>query len=172
MNYQEWILNNVPSLQAPLFFGALAFFFAIQLMVPRRLPNFSQARRRLNNVYITALAVVCLGFVPVSFFVTANWAHQNNLGLLNNLNISIWIVVLITFLGRALISYVTHMLHHKIPWLWRMHRVHHNDTELDITTTFRVHPLELFISPLIGLPIVVLLGLSPWVLVVYEVFDE
>ena len=50
---------------------------------------------------------------------------------------------------------------HRLPWLWRVHRVHHLDTHLDVSTTVRFHPLEFVIQLAIALPVVVLLGLSP-----------
>ncbi len=171
MNYQEWILSNVPELQAPLFFGALAFFFVIQLLFPKQNPKPDQKHRRFTNVCMTAVNILALGVVPVSFFVTAIWAEQNKVGLLNIFDFPVWFIVIITLLGRALISFITHFLHHKIPLLWRMHRVHHNDTEMDVFTTFRGHPFEIVLSPFFGLPIVVLFGLSPWVLVAYEILD-
>jgi len=53
----------------------------------------------------------------------------------------------------------------------RVHRVHHLDTELDISTTVRFHPAEFIVNLAVGIPIVVAFGLSPWVLLLYEIFD-
>ena len=52
-----------------------------------------------------------------------------------------------------------------------MHRVHHLDKEIDVSTTVRFHPLEFVISTLIGLPAILLFGLSPWMLIMYELLD-
>jgi sterol desaturase/sphingolipid hydroxylase (fatty acid hydroxylase superfamily) len=52
-----------------------------------------------------------------------------------------------------------------------VHRVHHLDTELDVSTTVRFHPLEFVIGLLPGVPIVVAFGLTPWALAVYELVD-
>ena len=82
-----------------------------------------------------------------------------------------FIIVIATLLLRGFISFATHFLNHKVPLLWRFHRVHHLDTELDVSSTVRFHPLEMPISLLIGLPMIVLLGLSPWVLIFYELLD-
>ena len=46
-----------------------------------------------------------------------------------------------TLLVRGGISTGTHWLNHKLPWLWRIHRVHHLDSELDVTSTLRGHGL-------------------------------
>jgi sterol desaturase/sphingolipid hydroxylase (fatty acid hydroxylase superfamily) len=60
---------------------------------------------------------------------------------------------------------------HKVPLLWRVHRVHHTDVELDVSTTVRFHPLEFPIGLVIGLPLVAALGLRGWVLLAYEILD-
>jgi sterol desaturase/sphingolipid hydroxylase (fatty acid hydroxylase superfamily) len=81
------------------------------------------------------------------------------------------VVVATTLLIRGFVSFGTHWLNHKVPFLWRFHRVHHLDTELDVSSTVRFHPLEMPISLLLGLPVVVGFGLSPWVLIFYELLD-
>jgi sterol desaturase/sphingolipid hydroxylase (fatty acid hydroxylase superfamily) len=60
---------------------------------------------------------------------------------------------------------------HMVPTFWRLHRVHHLDTELDVTTTVRFHPLEFVVQTLAAVPIVIAFGLTPWVLVLYEILD-
>lgn len=60
---------------------------------------------------------------------------------------------------------------HKVPLFWRVHRVHHFDTELDVSTTVRFHPFEFALALLLGGPVVLLLGLSPWMLLLYEILD-
>ena len=76
-----------------------------------------------------------------------------------------------TLLVRGFISFFTHLLNHKIPFLWRFHRVHHLDTELDVSSTVRFHPVEFVLSTFIGLPVVVAFGLSSWVLIFNELLD-
>ncbi len=120
---------------------------------------------------MTALNVVALGFVPVSFVAAAMGSEVNGYGLFHRVALPAWFVMIGTLLVRGFISTATHLLNHKIPWLWQIHRVHHLDTELDVSSTVRFHPLEMMIGPFIGLPIVVLFGLSPWVLAFYELLD-
>ncbi len=79
--------------------------------------------------------------------------------------------LLATLLLRGFISWGTHLLNHKVPVLWRFHRVHHLDTELDVSSTVRFHPIEFVLSLIMGLPLVVVFGLTPWALVLYEVLD-
>ena len=60
---------------------------------------------------------------------------------------------------------------HKVSWFWRLHRVHHLDTELDVSTTVRFHPLEFAVALLIGIPLVLVFGLTLWILLLYELLD-
>ena len=60
---------------------------------------------------------------------------------------------------------------HKIPVLWRIHRVHHTDTALDVSTTVRFHPLEFIVSVPIVIAAVTAAGVPPWVIMLYELFD-
>lgn len=53
--------------------------------------------------------------------------------------------------------------------LWRLHRVHHSDTDIDVTTTFRSHPVEvLFSTVLIRIGIVLIFGLPLIALVIHD----
>ena len=81
------------------------------------------------------------------------------------------ITAIATLLLRGFISFITHYLMHKVHMLWRIHRVHHLDTELDVSTTVRFHPLEFLVNIFIGVPIILLFGFPVWVLMLYELID-
>jgi sterol desaturase/sphingolipid hydroxylase (fatty acid hydroxylase superfamily) len=122
---------------------------------------------------MSLVVILSLPLLPVSFITAALWAQKNGVGLFNLFGdeMPLAILIALTLLVRAFISFGTHFLNHKIPFLWRFHRVHHLDTELDVSSTVRFHPLEMPLSMVIGLPIVLLCGLSPWVLIFYELLD-
>jgi sterol desaturase/sphingolipid hydroxylase (fatty acid hydroxylase superfamily) len=171
MNFPSLMIERGESLQYILFFGFLTFFLAAEAVMPRRTTPPERGRRWPTNLGLTLTNVLALGFVPFSFISAALWARGANIGLLNSIDLPVWALVSTTLLLRGLISTGTHLLAHKIPWLWRIHRVHHLDTELDVTSTVRFHPLEFFVNPLIGVPIVLLFGLPAWVLAFYELLD-
>jgi len=64
-------------------------------------------------------------------------------------------------------SYWIHRAFHHFPILWRIHAVHHTDTEFDVTTSQRNHPFEAILSSLIVTPVVLLLGAPALVLVLH-----
>ncbi|MCG6871683.1 MAG: sterol desaturase family protein, partial [Gammaproteobacteria bacterium] len=76
--------------------------------------------------------------------------------------------LLLAVLVFEFINYWFHRALHAYPWLWRIHAVHHSDTELDFTTTYRNHPLELFVVAPFTIPAVLLLGFPVAVVVSYQ----
>ena len=71
--------------------------------------------------------------------------------------------------NRPVISH--HVLFHKSTWLWRIHRVHHFDTVLDVSTGLRHHPVELLLTLLIDSSVAIVFGLMPLALVIYGTTD-
>ncbi|MEQ8860978.1 MAG: sterol desaturase family protein [Pseudomonadales bacterium] len=166
----SWLLEHGENVQYGLFFGLLPLLLVVERILPfRRLPG--DAARLRTNAALTLLAVLSLGIVPVSFIGAAMWADARGVGLLNLAALPPGVVIVATLLLRGGLSTLTHWLNHRVPLLWRLHRVHHLDTELDVSSTVRFHPLEMPVNALIGVPLVVALGLSPWVLVIYEFLD-
>ncbi len=64
--------------------------------------------------------------------------------------------------------YLQHRLFHWVPWLWRLHVVHHSDTEFNLTTGIRFHPGEMLISMTIKAATVLALGAPRWVVLMFE----
>jgi sterol desaturase/sphingolipid hydroxylase (fatty acid hydroxylase superfamily) len=50
--------------------------------------------------------------------------------------------LLIAFLALDFVRYWVHYADHRVPFLWRFHRVHHSAETLDSTTGFRMHVVD------------------------------
>ncbi len=59
-------------------------------------------------------------------------------------------------------------MNHEIPFFWRFHKAHHSDVAMDATTGLRFHPMEVFLSTGARLPIYMLIGVNPEIIVTYE----
>lgn len=167
----QWITQNAETLQFVLFFALLFIFSLAEVFEPKRLGPMRRKERWLTNFLLTALNIAVMSLLPVTFFSVAVWAHEDGFGLFNQIRLPLVALVIGNLLGRGFISFFTHYLMHKVPWLWRLHRVHHLDTEMDISTTVRFHPFEFVTTLMIGIPIVLGLGLSLWILLLYETLD-
>jgi sterol desaturase/sphingolipid hydroxylase (fatty acid hydroxylase superfamily) len=80
-----------------------------------------------------------------------------------------WVAAIATLAIRDFAGYLFHVLMHKVPLFWRMHRVHHFDTQLDVSTSLRHHPLEFAAMFFTMVPVAILFGLDPWALAAYEI---
>lgn len=165
------MIDHGEDLQYGFFFGAMLLFGITERLWPRRGGSQERRQRWPTNWAMTVIAVLSLSLIPIGFIGAAIWAERNGVGLLNVIALPGWVVIVVTLLVRGFISTGTHWLNHKVPWLWRIHRVHHLDTQLDISTTVRLHPLEFFVGAFIGVPIVIACGLPAWILAFYELLD-
>ncbi|MFN7940179.1 MAG: sterol desaturase family protein [Thermoanaerobaculia bacterium] len=168
---EAWVLTHAEDLQFELFFGLLAVFGLAEALAPRRPGPMRRRARWLTNFALTALNIVVMGLLPLTFFDAAVWAANQRFGVGHWIALPAAATILGTLLVRGFISFFTHYLAHRVPALWRLHRVHHLDTELDVSTTVRFHPAEFALNLAVGVPIVALWGLSPWVLMFYEILD-
>ena len=171
MMAESFFITYGEPLQYVAFFGGMMLFALLEIAAPaiKRAPD--RRLRWRTNFAMTFLGILTLGLLPVSSFAAAFWAETREFGLLNQVDLLPWAAIVLTLLARSLMSWLVHWASHKLPLLWRIHRVHHLDTHLDVSTTFRQHPLESVIGFCAVIPGVVLLGLSPWVLILYEVLD-
>ena len=87
-------------------------------------------------------------------------------GLAPSHRLPVWLHALLGIAALDFFAYVAHVLLHKTPLAWRVHRVHHSEEEVDVTTAFRQHPGETVWRVLWQLPAIVLLGLPLWIVVV------
>ena len=151
-----------------LYIGAAVLCMAAVLFLESLAPLHGAAaplRRWARNGALSVLAMGTTLAAPLLF-----WAVMGPLGLkphgsgLAYWGVPVWGQWALTFLLMDGLAYALHRLSHAVPWLWRLHAVHHSDVELDATTTHRHHPLESLLTAWITLPLLV--ALAPPVLAV------
>jgi sterol desaturase/sphingolipid hydroxylase (fatty acid hydroxylase superfamily) len=169
--FENWLLLNAESMQVSLFFIVFGILAIVEIYLPFRGNGTQKSKRWLTNLGLTMLNILLLSALPVTFFTIGLQAMENGFGLLNTGSLPLWLAITMTLLLRGFISFFTHFLMHKIPIFWRVHRVHHLDTEMDVSTTVRFHPFEFIIGLVVGVPLVAVFGFSPYVLLLYEVLD-
>jgi len=156
---------------AVAYWAILVLLAGFELLVPQLLESKRDQRWPTNF----GLGFIVMAFVPlspVSALLVADWARNHHVGLLNMLDDSWWpLAALATFTIQSLVSYVTHFVEHKVPWLWRLHRVHHLDTAIDVSTGVRHHPVEFFVTLAFDIFAVIVFGLMPWALILYGTID-
>ncbi len=125
--------------------GLLIVFYTMEQVLNT---PFKFNKRSLHLFHNTLFYVVV--FIANYFFAMFQvfcivWFNNHQIGLLYLVQIPFWIKLLIGVALFDMTTYWFHRLAHKIPLLWRLHRVHHSDTTMDSTTYFRIHPLEILV---------------------------
>jgi sterol desaturase/sphingolipid hydroxylase (fatty acid hydroxylase superfamily) len=145
---------------------AVGLGFALEI----RRPHSRRPPRRSHNVYLWAVNAVVIGVVCGACVCTAaRWASVSHVGLLNLLRAPLWIAVPVAVACLDAVSYGWHRANHRLPLLWRFHRVHHLDRTPNFSTALRFHPGELLLSLPVRLLAVVALGVPVEGIVVFEV---
>jgi sterol desaturase/sphingolipid hydroxylase (fatty acid hydroxylase superfamily) len=153
-----------------LLFGAVLLTVGLwEAAAPRRRLLTSRRQRWPANLSLVAINTVAvrllLPALPVGMAIMTG---ERGTGLLQSVTLPFWLKVTLALILLDLIIYLQHLLFHYLPLLWRLHRVHHTDLEIDVTTGNRFHPLEIIISMLIKLAAVALLGTPALAVVIFE----
>jgi sterol desaturase/sphingolipid hydroxylase (fatty acid hydroxylase superfamily) len=156
-----------------VFLTLFALFAVLEALVPRRARNLSRQRRWSTNLALTVLNTLALRglalLLPLLAIGAALDAGWQGWGLLNQVGWPAWVEVLLAVLVLDLAIWAQHLVTHKVPLFWRFHRVHHADRDMDVTTGFRFHPVEILASMLLKIGLVYLLGPSALAVLVFEV---
>src|SRR5262249_47573835 len=141
------------------FAGVLLAMAAWELAAPRRAQAIGRAQRWPGNLGIVAIDTVLVRIAfPTAAVGLALVAQAHGCGLLNVVALPAWLAGLAATASLHLAIYRQHVLSHAVPVLWRLHRMHHADLEVDVTTGVRFHPLEILLSMVIKLAVVAALG--------------
>ena len=158
--------------------GAFALIFGslvvLELTHPRlereEMAGALKSRRWLTNLSMVVISSVALRFLfPLAAVGTALWAQGAGVGLFNNLAVPGLVAGLIVFVALDFAVWLEHVASHRIPLLWRIHRMHHADTGFDVTTALRFHPLEIVLSMVWKAAIIVALGAPVLAVLVFEI---
>lgn len=163
-------MTEVDIIRLCFFGGTLAVVAAWEVIAPRRALTDKKSRRWLTNlgmIVIDAATIrLFLPLLPVGMAVATG---DRGWGVLNILQLPFWSEVILAVIALDFVIYLQHVLFHHVPILWRLHRMHHTDLDIDVTTGNRFHPLEILVSLGIKLSAVALLGAPVLAVVVFEV---
>lgn len=142
----------------------------LESVVPARVRVLPRLARWRTNLSLSVMgSVVGALMTPVLAVSVAALAAINGWGLLNLIDLDPWIEGLIAVVLLDFAIWAQHVAFHYVPWLWRLHRVHHTDRDLDATSGVRFHPVEIAVSLLWKAVIILALGPSVMAVIVFEV---
>ncbi|MFQ5985654.1 MAG: sterol desaturase family protein [Alphaproteobacteria bacterium] len=164
------ILNNQTFVRLGVFAAILALMIAWEWAAPRRQRTAMRRARWPSNLAIVALNTFLVRLVfPTAAVALALIVEERGWGLLNNLALPTWLKVGLAVVVLDFALYLQHVMFHAVPALWRLHRMHHADLDVDVTTGTRFHPLEILPSMGIKMGVVAVLGPPAVGVVIFEV---
>jgi sterol desaturase/sphingolipid hydroxylase (fatty acid hydroxylase superfamily) len=167
-------LNILHEFEPVIRLAAFAFVFAAmavwELAAPKRRLSVGRGPRWPSNLGVVAIdtAVVRILF-PTAAVGFALVCEARGWGLFNLVSLPWGPATLLSVLLLDLAIYAQHVLFHAVPVLWRLHRMHHADLDIDVTTGVRFHPVEIVLSMLIKFAVVAVVGTPAAAVVIFEV---
>jgi len=160
--------------EATIRLGCFASMFAAmalwELLAPRRRLSQPKAGRWVNNIALVVVNTLVIRVVfPTAAVGVAAYAIEHQWGLLNQLQMQVWMAVGLSVVLLDGVVFLQHVMFHAVPLFWRLHRVHHADMDLDVTSGSRFHTIEILLSMLIKFAAILLLGPPLVAVVVFEV---
>lgn len=166
-------MENEAAIRLTVFLGLFALFACAEHWAPRKVRQFSRKRRWSTNLAITVLNTVTLRALafglPLLAVGASLDAQAKSWGLFHALDLSNWLEIILAVLILDFAIWLQHLVTHKVPILWRLHRVHHADRDMDVTTAVRFHPIEVALSMLLKIGLIYLLGPSAVAVVLFEI---
>lgn len=163
------VLNHASTVQLCLFALTLSGFWLAERLVRRERTKTKLRHSAINAIFLLGVLPVQLSFIALCI-AAANWTTFHRFGLVYLLPDATapWLRYVLMFFALDFLDYAYHVLSHRAPPIWRLHLVHHSDRELDVSTTFREHPVETAVRVMFLIASVLLCGASLSVLVLRQ----
>ncbi len=163
-------MENEIGLRLGIFFGVLVVVLLVEYLRPKRdlkLKIFTRWAQNLSLIVIGSIVIRVL--VPFTAASVAIYAEQHQLGLLHYFSVPFSASIIVSVILLDFLIYTQHVAFHLIPLFWRLHKVHHIDQEIDVTTGVRFHPVEILLSTLIKCTAVLIFGIPFVAVVIFEI---
>ena len=163
-------MNHDVFIRIGVFAGVFAALAALEALALRRAAPLNRVQRwpGATLIFIAGAALGRL-VLPAGLAGIAMFADQIGFGVFNVMSVPVWLVGLAAFVLLDLSVWGQHVLMHRVPILWRLHRVHHSDPHIDVMTALRFHPAEILVSLAWKGAVVFLFGIPAWAAFFFEV---
>ncbi|MEM7207375.1 MAG: sterol desaturase family protein [Pseudomonadota bacterium] len=164
------LIDNEALIRLLVFVAIFITMAAWETLAPRRVRLVSIASRWVANFGILLVDVLAVRLLfPIAAVGFAGVASANGWGLFNLLDLSVWLECVLGLILLDLAIYAQHVITHKVPVLWRLHRVHHADPDFDVSTAIRFHPIEILLSMLFKAVLIFTIGPSVVTVILFEI---
>jgi len=166
----ELLLSNEPVIRLGSFLSLFAILALAEALAPRRKRSVIRWYRWANNLLIVLINTLVLRLLfPAAAVGLALYVESKGWGVLPLLGLPTPVTIVLSLLLLDLTIYGQHVAFHKVPLLWRFHRMHHADVDFDVTTGLRFHPGEIILSMGIKFAAIAALGAPPVAVLLFEI---
>ncbi|MCG7496183.1 sterol desaturase family protein [Vibrio sp. Of7-15] len=166
----DWIVGNELYIRLGFFLTIFTLVAIGELIAPRKRLTGSKPTRWCSNLSIVVFNSITIKLLfPILAVDVSYIATENQWGLIHWFDIPAPVAIVTAIILLDCAIYFQHVLFHHVPFLWRLHRMHHTDVDIDVTTGARFHPLEIILSMIFKILIVVLLGAPVVSVIIFEV---
>ena len=163
-------MNELEILRASTMWAVFFLLLALEHFDGIRSARPERWKRRRDNILLLLVATLLLrSLVPVTMVGAAYWAQNNLFGIFHWTEVRLIYTFPLTIIFLDLVLFLQHRAFHWFPTLWRVHRVHHSDRDLDASSGLRFHPLEFLFSLVVKIIAVVAIGAPPIAVVFFEI---
>lgn len=153
-----------------IFVGFILALIVLELLIPRRRLSQTHALRWVSNFGIFIVdSVLTRVLIAAGGVAAAGFAAKQGWGLFNIIDLPGWAVLVLSLLILDFAVWAQHVASHRWTWFWRLHRVHHSDLDIDVTTALRFHPLEILVSLIYKGAVVLFLGPPVIAVFIFEI---
>lgn len=163
-------MESLYSLKPYFYWCGVGIFLLLELFSPYREPTVSKKKRWLTNLPLSIInGTVYHLLFTATLLALAQEVGEREIGLLNSVSAPLWLKIVLGILILDFFIYLWHLLTHSIPLLWRFHRVHHSDMNMDVSTANRFHLGEFLVTGVIRMALIYTFGISWAAYIIFEI---
>ncbi len=166
---ESFFANISPEYRTALLVAGLLLLWTAEGLIPRfRFSNnrYRHAGTGLFFMLTTALVNLAFAFVVVK---ASEWTSREQFGLLYWTGVPYWLHIVLALMLMDLIgAYLIHLVQHKVAWMWHVHKVHHIDTSVDVSSALRHHPVESLFRVGALIAAIIIAGIPIWMVMLYQ----
>jgi sterol desaturase/sphingolipid hydroxylase (fatty acid hydroxylase superfamily) len=170
MSLEAFLLDHESAIRIGFFLGTFALMALWEFIAPLRVAGASKAIRWPNHLTLAVINIVLARVLfPLAAVALAIYAGKLGIGLFNMVPVPYALAFVVSILALDLAIYLFHLLFHAVPALWRVHRVHHADLDIDVSTGVRFHPVQMALSVVVKSVAILALGPPALAALAFEV---
>lgn len=166
---EQQILEQEGVIRLSVFIAVFILMALAETLSPKKQRQMPRHKRWVTNWALVIVNGIALRYLtPILAIGMAEVVMAKQWGLLNLLQLPFLSQIILAIVMLDLLIYFQHVVSHKVPIFWRFHRVHHVDRDIDVTTGFRFHTVEIVLSMLFKLACVFVLGAPVIAVFIFE----